>query len=66
LRESLVLFGDCGACDVGRAAAPSAFFTDVHFVWSKTILWPYAAEMQARYVLRESAGRFLITPPAED
>jgi len=54
------------ACDLGLAAALSAYFTDVHFVWSKTILWPYVQEMQARYVLWESAERFLITPPAED
>ena len=65
LRESLVIFGDSCACDLGLAAALSAFFTDVHFVWSKTILWPYVQEMQARYVLWESAERFLITPPAE-
>lgn len=66
LRESPVLFGDSCACDLGLAAALSAYFTDVHFVWSKTILWPYVQEMQARYVLWESAERFLITPPAED
>jgi hypothetical protein len=66
LRESLIVFGDSCACDLGLAAALSAFFTDVHFVWSKKILWPYVQEMQARYVLWESAERFLITPPAED
>jgi len=66
LRESLVIFGDSCACDLGLAAALSAFFTDVHFVWSKTIIWPYVQEMKARYVLWESAERFLITPPAAD
>ncbi len=66
VRESLIVFGDSYSCDLGLAAALSAFFTDVHFVWSKTILWPYVQEMQARYVLWESAERFLITPPAED
>jgi hypothetical protein len=66
LRESLIVFGDSCACDLGLAAALSAFFTDVHFVWSKTIRWPYVQEMQARYVLWESAERFLITPPEAD
>ncbi|MBW4022985.1 MAG: hypothetical protein HIU92_07550 [Proteobacteria bacterium] len=66
LRESLVIFGDSNACDMGLSAALSAVFTDVHFRWSKSVDWAYVEEMHARFVIWESAERFLITPPAED
>lgn len=64
-RESLVIFGDSNSCDMGLSAALSAIFTDVHFIWSKTVNWDYVCEMKAGYVLWESAERFLITPPVE-
>jgi alginate O-acetyltransferase complex protein AlgJ len=63
--ESLIIFGDSNSCDMGLAAALSAIFTDVHFLWSKNLDWDYVAEMKARFVIWESAERFLITPPAE-
>jgi hypothetical protein len=63
VRESLIIFGDSNSCDMGLAAALSAVFTDVHFVWSKTVNWDYVQEMKARFVVWESAERFLITPP---
>jgi alginate O-acetyltransferase complex protein AlgJ len=65
LRETLVIFGDSNSCDMGLSAALSAMFTDVHFLWSKTVDWAYVEEMQTRFVVWESAERFLITPPAE-
>lgn len=65
VRESLVIFGDSNSCDMGLSAALSAVFTDVHFLWSKTVDWAYVEEMRARFVVWESAERFLITPPAE-
>jgi hypothetical protein len=65
VRESLIVFGDSNSCDMGLAAALSAVFTDVHFVWSKNIDWDYVQEMKARFVVWESAERFLITLPAE-
>jgi len=66
VKESLVLFGDSYACDLGLAAALSACFFDVHFVWAKTIAWAYVQRVQARFVVWESAERFLIKPPAFD
>lgn len=66
LREGLIIFGDSNSCDMGLSAALSAVFTDVHFLWAKTIDWAYVQEMQARFVLWESAERFLITPPTEE
>jgi hypothetical protein len=33
-------------------------------VWSKTIAWPYVKQMQARFVLWQSAERFLFKPPS--
>jgi hypothetical protein len=63
VRESLIIFGDSNSCDMGLAAALSAVFMDVHFVWSKTVNWDYVQEMKARFVVWESAERFLITPP---
>jgi hypothetical protein len=63
LRESLIIFGDSNSCDMGLAAALSTVFADVHFVWSKMVNWDYVQEMKARFVVWESAERFLITPP---
>jgi hypothetical protein len=65
VRDSLIIFGDSNSCDMGLAAALSAIFTDVHFLWSKSVNWDYVREMQARFVVCECAERFLITPPAE-
>jgi alginate O-acetyltransferase complex protein AlgJ len=64
--ETLVIFGDSYACDLGLTAALTACFAEVHFVWSKQIAWPYVAQTQARHVVWQSAERFLITPPPED
>jgi len=66
IHETLIIFGDSYACDLGLTAAMSACFLHVHFVWSKTIAWPYVKQMQARFVLWESAERFLFKPPNFD
>ena len=64
--ETLVIFGDSYACDLGLTAALTAYFAEVHFVWSKQIDWAYVEETRAQHVVWESAERFLIAPPAED
>ncbi len=66
VKESLILFGDSYACDLGLAAALSAYFFDVHFVWSKSIAWGYVRSVGARFVVWESAERFLIKSPGFD
>jgi len=63
IQDTLIIFGDSYACDLGLTAAMSACFLHVHFVWSKTIAWPYVRQMQARFVLWETAERFLFKPP---
>lgn len=64
--ETLIIFGDSCACDLGLTAALTAIFAEVHFVWAKQIAWHYVEQTHAQHVVWQSAERFLITPPEGD
>lgn len=62
--STLVVFGDSYSYDAGLTYALSAFFSEVHFVWSKDIIWDYVREHNAEFVVWESAERFLSSIPS--
>jgi hypothetical protein len=64
VNSTLVVFGDSYSYDAGLTYALSAFFTEVHFRWSKDINWEYIHEHNAKFVVWESAERFLSSIPS--
>lgn len=64
VNSTLVVFGDSYSYDAGLTYALSAFFTEVRFLWSKNINWDYVREHNAKFVVWESAERFLSSVPA--
>lgn len=61
--RKLILFGDSYAYDEGLAAALSAVFSEVVFIWSKAVLWDQVAAFGSDVVVWQSAERFLATLP---
>lgn len=61
----LAIFGDSYAWDAGLGDIMGGVFREVHFVWSKDILWNYIGKHAISHVLWESAERFLIRPPRQ-
>lgn len=59
----LAIFGDSYCWDVGIGDIMAGVFREVHFVWTKDILWDYVGKHAISHVLWESAERFLIKPP---
>ncbi|WP_341912368.1 hypothetical protein [Ferrovibrio terrae] len=60
----LAIFGDSYSWDgVGLGEALAYMFQEVHFIWQKDIDWSYVASHGIRFLLWESAERFLGMPP---
>ncbi|MDB5447107.1 MAG: hypothetical protein JWQ97_2424, partial [Phenylobacterium sp.] len=60
----LIIFGDSFSYDAGFAAALSAIFAEVVFVWSASVIWDEVAARRADVVVWQNAERFLATVPA--
>lgn len=60
----VIVFGDSFSYDAGFAAALSAVFREVVFIWSKDVLWSEVESYRADLVIWESAERFLATVPS--
>lgn len=64
VNSTLVIFGDSYSYDAGLTYALSAFFTEVRFLWSKNVNWDYIRDHKAKFVIWESAERFLSSIPS--
>jgi hypothetical protein len=60
----VIVFGDSFSYDAGFAAALSAVFQEVVFIWSKDVAWAEVESYRADLVIWESAERFLATLPS--
>lgn len=60
----IIVFGDSFSYDAGFAAALSAVFREVVFIWSKDVAWAEVESYRADLVIWESAERFLATLPS--
>jgi hypothetical protein len=61
IQEKLAIIGDSYSLWV--IGVFSHFFREVHFMWTKQINWQRMSDMQFKYVVWQSAERFLIVPP---
>jgi hypothetical protein len=61
IRERLAVIGD--SYSTFLTPILSYFFKEVHFLWTKQIPWKRLADLHFRYVIWQSAERFLIVPP---
>jgi len=59
----VAIFGDSFSYHAGLAAALSALFVEVAFLWSKSVIWEFADAQRADLVIWESAERFMVTLP---
>jgi hypothetical protein len=59
----VIVFGDSYACACGLTAALTAIFSEVVFMWSKSVIWELVDRHQSQVVIWESAERFLATLP---
>jgi hypothetical protein len=61
IQERLALIGD--SYSIYFSPILSHFFKEVHFIWTKQIPWENLSKLKFRYIIWQSAERFLIVPP---
>jgi hypothetical protein len=61
IRDRLAVIGD--SYSTFLAPVLSYYFKEVHFIWTKQIPWQRLSDLKFRYVIWQSAERFLIVPP---